>query len=698
MTVQLDVKGMTCASCVGHVEKRLNAIDGVQASVNLATETASIEGDASVEELIAAVEAAGYHASVRDEGGGGDGHEDYDPRGLVARLIGSAPLAVAVLVIAMSPLADRGWAPWTELVLATPVALWGAWPFHRAAAINARHLASTMDTLVSLGVAAAWTWSAVAVLADTGAHRYFEVAATVTVFLLLGRTLEARARRSSGAAVRALLDLGAKSASVRRGDGFVDLAITDLVVGDEFAVRPGEKIATDGDVIEGSSSVDRSMLTGESVPVDVAVGDSVAGATMNVGGRLVVRATRVGKDTALAQIAALVERAQSGKAPVQRLADRVSSVFVPAVLAITLLTLGGWLLLGYPTADAFTAAVAVLVVACPCALGLATPTALLAGTGRAAQLGIVITGPEVLESTRRVDTIVLDKTGTVTTGEMTVHAITTDGASEAEVLRLVGAVEAASEHPIGVAIAARAGRVPGVEGFEAFGGFGVTGKVDGHLVVAGRPAWVRERLTVPPALEVETTRTTVLAGWDGVAHAVIEVGDTVKASSADAVLQLKQLGLHPVLLTGDTAAAAATVAGGVGIDDVIADVLPEGKVDAIRRLQDEGRVVAMVGDGINDAAALVQADLGIAMGTGTDVAIRASDLTLVRGDLTGTADAIRLSRRTLGVIKANLFWAFAYNAAGIPIAALGLLNPMIAGGAMAASSVLVVGNSLRLRH
>ncbi len=702
MSVQLDVKGMTCASCVARVERKLNKLDGVHASVNLATETATVEGDVPVEAMIEAVESAGYRASVHEAHSGAPEH--YDPRGLLRRLIWSAPLAVLVLAVAMTALSDRGYAGWLEFAFATPVALWGAWPFHRAAAVNARHLATTMDTLVSIGVLAAWTWSTVAVLAGTGAHRYFEVASTVTVFLLLGRTLEARARRSSGAALRALLDLGAKSASVRRGSSFVDVPVAELRAGDEFAVRPGEKIATDGVVIEGRSTVDASMLTGESVPVETTVGDAVAGATVNDGGRLVVRATRIGSETQLARIAALVERAQTGKAPVQRLADRVSAVFVPVVLALTMVTLAVWLLLGYSAADAFTAAVAVLVVACPCALGLATPTALLAGTGRAAQLGIVITGPEVLESTRRADTVVLDKTGTVTTGTMRLHSLVTDGSTQAEVLRLVGALEAASEHPIGAAIAAAAGAVPAVDDFAATGGLGVTGSVEGRAVVAGRPAWARERLTVPSSLDEAIAaaggrgRTAVLAGWDGTAHAVVEVGDAVKATSAAAITELRALGLRPVLLTGDTAAAARTVALEVGIDDVISDVLPAGKVDAIKHLQDGGRVVVMVGDGINDAAALVQADLGIAMGTGTDVAIQASDLTLVRGDLSSAATAIRLSRRTLAVIKMNLFWAFAYNVAAIPVAALGLLNPMIAGGAMAASSVLVVTNSLRLRR
>jgi P-type Cu+ transporter len=697
VTTQLDIKGMTCASCVAHVEKNLNKVSGVTASVNLATETATVEGDAPVQELIAAVESAGYHASVRD---GGHEHEDYDPRGLVRRLIASTPLAIALLVIAMSPLNGRGWAAWAEFALATPIVLYGAWPFHRSAVVNARHGASTMDTLVSLGITASWIWSTVATFTGSG-ERYFEVASVVAVFLLLGRTLEARARRASGAALRALLELGAKSARVLRDGVEHEVPISDVNVGDEFVVRPGEKVATDGTVVHGRSTIDASMLTGESTPLDVGSGDDVAGATVNGSGRLVVRATRVGGETALARIAALVERAQAGKAPVQRLADRVSAVFVPVVLVIAVLTLGVWLLLGYAAPDAFTAAVAVLIVACPCALGLATPTALLAGTGRAAQLGIVINGPEVLESTRRVDTVVLDKTGTVTTGAMTVHDVTGDDAA----VRLVGALEASSEHPIGAAIAAHAG--PGlaaVEDFHATGGLGVAGRVEGHDVVAGRPSWVREQLKVPAELEDAVRagsargHTVVLAGWDGAACVAFEVGDTVKATSAEAVAELRRLGLRPVLLTGDTEAAARTVATEVGIDDVIAEVLPADKVDLIERLQDDGRIVAMVGDGVNDAAALVQADLGIAMGTGTDVAIQASDLTVVRGDLKLVGTAIRLSRRTLAVIKTNLFWAFAYNVAAIPIAAVGLLQPIIAGGAMAASSILVVGNSLRLRR
>jgi P-type Cu+ transporter len=706
---QLDITGMTCASCVARVEKKLNGIDGVQATVNLATSTATVVTDNPVPDttLVAAVESAGYHARVRTpmHEHGGHQHEDLPVDVIGRRLLAAIPLSLAVLVLVMTPLADNGFAGWLQLALATPVAWWAAWPFHRAAAVNARHLASTMDTLVSVGVIAAWTWSTVAVLADTGQPLYYEVAAVVTTFLLLGRWLEARAKASSGAALHALLRLGAKSALVRRGADTVEVPISELVVGDEFVVRPGEKIATDGRVIDGASTVDVSMITGEPIPEDITTGHDVIGGTVNGSGRLVVRATRVGQDTQLAQLARLVEAAQTGKAPVQRLADRVSAIFVPVVFAIAALTLAGWLLTGHSAADAFTAAVAVLVIACPCALGLATPTALLVGTGRAAQLGIVVRGPQVLESTRRADTIVLDKTGTVTTAQMRVHDVTSiaDAAGE-DVLRLAGAVEAASEHPIAAAITAAAGdrgALPEVRDFQASGGLGVRGTVDSRRVSVGRASW---HGGVPAAVQRpiddahQRGLTAVVVSIDDEPCGVITVGDTVKDSSAEAVHRLRVLGLRPVLLTGDNAAAARAVAAEVGIDEVIADVLPADKVAAVERLQRAGNSVAMVGDGVNDAAALAQADLGIAMGTGTDVAIEAADLTIMRGDLRLAADAIRLARRTLSVIKANLFWAFAYNAAGIPIAALGLLNPMIAGAAMAFSSVLVVTNSLRLRR
>jgi Cu+-exporting ATPase len=619
---------------------------------------------------------------------------------------------------------------WITLTLASPVVVWGAWPFHRAAVTNARHGASTMDTLISVGVSAAWVWSLWALLftdagmagmrmpfdlfpdGDAGVHIYLEVSAAVTTFIIAGRYFEARAKRQSGAALRALLDMGAKDVAVLRDGSEVRIPVNQLGVGDLFVVRPGEKIATDGVVEEGTSAVDASMLTGEPVPVEVAPGDTVVGATVNAGGRLTVRATRVGADTQLAQMARLVEDAQNGKAQVQRLADRVSAVFVPIVIGLSLATLAGWLLTGHSVTAAFTAAVAVLIIACPCALGLATPTALLVGTGRGAQLGVLIKGPEVLESTRVVDTIVLDKTGTVTTGRMElVEVVPAAGVDADTLLRLVGAVEHASEHPIGQAIAAGAGqrleaRLPEVEGFSSTQGLGVAGVVDGHAVVAGRPGWLATKWNQPldPRLTeaVQTAeqqgRTVIAAGWDGTARGVVVVSDTIKPTSAQAVAELKQLGLRPVLLTGDNARAARAVAAEVRIDEVIAEVLPADKVAVVEQLQREGRIVAMVGDGVNDAAALATSDLGIAMGTGADVAIEASDLTLVRGDLRTAVDAIRLSRRTLRTIQGNLFWAFAYNVAALPLAALGLLNPLIAGAAMAFSSVFVVSNSLRLRR
>ncbi|MBT2391588.1 copper-translocating P-type ATPase [Streptomyces sp. ISL-1] len=719
--VDLEISGMTCASCVARIERRLNKLPGVAASVNLATASARVTYGPQVtpSELVAAVEAAGYGASVASgaagaaaEAGAADARDAESGRiaDLRRRLIISAVLALPVVAVSMiSAWQFSGWR-WIALVLATPVALWGAWPFHRAAAVNLRHGAATMDTLVSLGVLAAYLWSA-GTLGVGGKHLYLEVAVVLTVFLLAGRFFEARAKRRAGEAIRALMDLGAKDVAVLRDGAEVRIPVEQLVVGDAFVVRPGEKIATDGEVVEGSSAVDESLLTGESVPVEVAPGSAVTGATLNSHGRLVVRATRIGADTKLAQIARLVEQAQTGKAAVQRLADRISSVFVPIVIALAAGTFAVWLLTGADAAAALTAAIAVVIIACPCALGLATPTALMVGTGRGAQLGLLIRGPEVLESTRRIDTIVLDKTGTVTEGRMSLaEVVTADGEDPDAVLRLAGALEDASEHPIAAAIAAaardRLGSLPAVEDFANAQGRGVTGRVDGLTVLAGRESWLRDQwsLTLPDTLAAArdaaeaTGRTVVFAAWEGRVRAALDVADTVKPTSALAVAELKQLGLTPVLLTGDNAAAARAVAAEVGIAEVIAEVHPEDKVAEIKRLQQAGRAVAMVGDGVNDAAALAQADLGLAMGTGTDAAIAASDLTLVSGDLRAAGDAIRLARRTLRTIRANLFWAFAYNVAALPLAALGMLNPMIAGGAMAFSSVFVVSNSLRLRR
>ena len=711
--VDLLVGGMTCASCVGRVERKLNRLDGVTASVNLATASASVDFDpdrAALETLVQTVEQTGYTAAPASPTASDDAADEEvrASRDLRRRLLVAAPLAVVVAVLAMAPAQlwgalDTTAIRWLELVLAAPVVGWAGWPFHRAAAVNARHGASTMDTLVSLGTLVAYGWSVVQA-ATGGTHTYTEVAATVTTFLLLGRYLEAGARHRAGSALRALLELGVREATVLDEDGSERLVAADLLrPGMRFLVRPGEQVATDGVVVEGRSSLDESLLTGESVPVERSPGDDVVGSTLNADGRLVVEVTRVGRDTALARIADLVARAQSTKAPVQRLADRVSSVFVPIVLVLAVLTGIAWALAG-DAAGGFSAAVAVLVIACPCALGLATPTALLVGTGRAAQLGVVIRDAGVLESTRRVDTVVLDKTGTVTTGEMRVHDVVT---RHAEAIRLAGALEASSEHPVGRAVAAHAraasgpqvALLPRVEDFRNLPGTGVTGVVDGCRVEVVRAG--DEDLPHVLAEAVATTRaagrTAVLVRVEGRAVAVVDVGDTVKQTSADAVRRMRGLGLHPVLLTGDHAEAARTVAAQVGIEEVLADVRPEGKVAAVVALQEAGRTVAMVGDGVNDAAALAQADLGVALGTGSAVAVGAADVTLTHGDLHAAADAVALSRRTLRTIRQNLGWAFGYNVIGIPVAALGLLDPMLAGAAMAASSVCVVANSLRLR-
>ena len=718
---ELAIGGMTCASCAARVEKKLNKLEGVFATVNFATETARVDFPAAlgVAELIAAVERAGYTAQAPaggdragdDNGDGGTGSDaatDVDSA-LRTRLIVCAALTIPVVVFAMGA-RFPGW-EWVSLALVTPVATWGAWPFHRAAAVTARHGGATMDTLVSVGVTAAYLWSFGALASGQG-DTYLEVAAAVTTLVLLGRFLEARAKRRAGAALRALLNLGAKDAAVVRDGVEVRVPVAELQAGDEFVVRPGEKIAADGVITAGSSAVDTSMLTGEPVPAEVGPGDSVTGGCVNAGGRLVVRATRVGAATQLAQMARLVTQAQAGKAPVQRLADRVSAVFVPVVMVLAAATLAGWLASGAGAGAAFTAAVAVLIIACPCAMGLATPTAILVGTGRGAQLGIVIKGPEVLEATRRVDTVVLDKTGTVTTGRMALVGVeAAPGCDRQEVLRLAGAVEAASEHPVGAAIAAAAGDaaggpLPAVDEFASSGGLGVSGVAGDHKIAVGRPEWLTAtwNMSLSPTLAERAAtaeaagQTVVYAGWDGEVRGFFVVADTIRPTSARAIARLRAAGLRPVLLTGDNERAARAVADSVGIGEVIAGVLPEGKLAAIRRLQRDGRVVAMVGDGVNDAAALAQADLGLAMGTGTDVAIEASDLTLVRGDLLAVPDAIALSRRTLATIRGNLFWAFGYNTLAIPVAAVGLLNPMIAAAAMAFSSVFVVSNSLRLRR
>ena len=737
--VELKIGGMTCASCANRIEKKLNKLDGVDASVNYATEKASVTAPDGYDPqlLVAEVEKTGYTAALPSSGKDtssasadeGESGEDAEIRVLKQRLIGAAVLSVPVIAMAMVPALQFDYWGFASLVLAAPVVVWAGWPFHKAAWANLKHGAATMDTLIAVGTSAALIWSIIALFFGTAGqpgvvhpfeltisrtdglgHIYLEVAAGVITFVLLGRYFEKTSKRQAGAALRALLELGAKEVSILRGGQEQRVPIEELNVADEFVVRPGEKIATDGVVTSGNSAIDASMLTGESVPVEVTEGDTVAGATVNAGGRLVVKATRVGSDTQLAQMAKMVEDAQSGKAEIQRLVDRVSSVFVPVAIAVAVAALGGWLGAGFPVSAAFTATVAVLIIACPCAMGLAAPTALLVGTGRGAQMGVLIKGPEVLESTRKIDTIVLDKTGTVTAGKMTLtDVVPASGVGRAELLRIAGGLEDYSEHPIAQAIAAGAtaevGELPTPESFDNIEGKGVQGVVDGHAVLAGRETLLNDwsmhldadLKAAKQAAEAEG-KTAITVGWDGQSRGVLVVSDQIKPTSAEAISQFKDLGLTPVLLTGDNQTVAEQVAAEVGIEQIIAEVLPKDKVDVVAGLQHEGKVVAMVGDGVNDAPALAQADLGLAMGTGTDVAIEAADITLVRGDLRAAADAIRLARKTLRTIKQNLFWAFGYNTVAIPIAAFGLLNPMLAGAAMAFSSVSVVSNSLRLRR
>ncbi|OHU79135.1 heavy metal translocating P-type ATPase [Mycobacteroides chelonae] len=735
--VELNIGGMTCASCANRIERKLNRLDGVSATVNYATEKATVSAPEGYDPalLLAEIERTGYTASLvvpavhRPESGGEPSGAIAELVSLRTRLLGALMLAVPVIAMAMVPALQFTYWQWASVILASPVVVWAGWPFHKAAWTNLCHGAATMDTLISVGTISAYLWSLYALFlgtagtpgmthrfeltigpSDGAANIYLEAAVGVTAFVLAGRYFEKRSKREAGAALRALLELGAKEVSILRHGVETKIPVEELSVGDLFVVRPGEKIATDGEVVSGVSAVDASMLTGESVPVEVTEGDAVAGGTLNTSGQVVVRATRAGTHTQLAQMARMVEFAQTGKADVQRLADRISGVFVPIVIMIAAMTLGAWLGAGFPVSAAFTAAVAVLVIACPCALGLATPTALLVGTGRGAQMGVLIKGPEVLESTRKADTVVLDKTGTVTTGKMTlIEVLASPGTDRAEVLRLAGALENASEHPIGQAIArAAADEIPDLPTpveFTNVEGRGVRGTVDGRAVLVGRESFLADSL---PALTEELAKakaraehqgkTVVVVGWDGQVRGLLVVADTVKPTSFEAVAGLRRLGLTPVLLTGDNAAVAQQIAAELGIEEVIAEVLPMDKLDVVTRLQAEGKVVAVVGDGVNDAPALAQADLGLAMGTGADVAIEAADITLIRGDLRSAVDAIRLSRRTLSTIKSNLFWAFSYNVAAIPIAALGMLNPMLAGAAMAFSSVFVVGNSLRLRR